>query len=86
VDPLVCPGYRTSVARTNTSTVEDVLDGEINVRPHTFTLYLYPVPEGTHSTMGPTGAAVLGDVLIAAGGAVVDAILIAPIEFLRNVD
>mmetsp|Transcript_96371 Transcript_96371/g.257781 ORF Transcript_96371/g.257781 Transcript_96371/m.257781 type:complete len:417 (-) Transcript_96371:144-1394(-) len=68
------------MAAPDTATVQQVLHRKVDVNPLRTAGDLDSVPQRRNSTMGPARPAILGDVLIEHGRAVVDAVLVAPGE------
>jgi len=72
----------TTIARTGlvSTTVEDVLNREVDVDTTGLAGDLDTISEGRHSTMGPAGTTVLRDVLVARFSGIRDTIDVAPVE------
>jgi len=85
VEPLVRAVDRAAVARADVAAVEDVLHREVDIDPASLAGDLDTVAERRDRAVGPARTAVLGDVLVQALGAVVDAIVVTPGEVSREV-
>mmetsp|Transcript_66077 Transcript_66077/g.196635 ORF Transcript_66077/g.196635 Transcript_66077/m.196635 type:complete len:432 (+) Transcript_66077:518-1813(+) len=83
LQPLVGTVNSATVAGTDVGAVEDVLHGKLHIRAPGLAHDLDAVAESGDRAVGPAGAAILGDVLIEGGGAVVHAVLVAPAEVRR---
>lgn len=82
--PLIDTSNRATMARSNIGTVENVLDGEVNVNSFSSTGNLDTISECRDCTMCPAGATILGKMLIPTHSAVVNTVLIAPVELVRH--
>mmetsp|Transcript_166528 Transcript_166528/g.404666 ORF Transcript_166528/g.404666 Transcript_166528/m.404666 type:complete len:276 (-) Transcript_166528:351-1178(-) len=80
LEPLVGPINAPTVATADISTIQHVLHGEVDVGALGPTCDLDAITKGRDCTMRPAGSAVLGNVLIAAHGTVIHAVLVAPRE------
>merc|ERR1719313_579005 len=80
MDPLVCTVNGSSMARANTSTVEDMLDGKVDIDALGPTGNLDTISKGGDCSMSPARATVLRNVLVTAHCAIALAILVAPGE------
>jgi len=84
VEPLVDTRNGATVAGADTSAVQDVLHREVDIGALGTTSDLDAISQGRDGAMSPAGATVLRKMLVAGHGAVVDTVLVAPGEFLRN--
>mmetsp|Transcript_133486 Transcript_133486/g.285427 ORF Transcript_133486/g.285427 Transcript_133486/m.285427 type:complete len:219 (-) Transcript_133486:106-762(-) len=82
--PLVSTVHTAAIASTNTTAVQQVLDGEGDVDALSLPGDLDAVPQGRDGPVRPARAAVLGNVLVPGDGAIVHAILVAPVEVLGH--
>mmetsp|Transcript_24948 Transcript_24948/g.77571 ORF Transcript_24948/g.77571 Transcript_24948/m.77571 type:complete len:298 (+) Transcript_24948:530-1423(+) len=80
LEPLVRAVDGAAVAGAHVCAVEDVLDGELDVRALGLARNLDAVAKGRDRAVRPTRTAILGDMLVQGGRAVVHAILVAPAE------
>ena len=79
VDPLVRADDGSTVAATHSSAVQDVLHRQVDVNSGGIACNLDAVAKSGHRAVGPARAAVLREVLVAAHGAEVLAVQIAPV-------
>jgi len=88
LQPLVDTRNGATMARANTSTVKNVLNGQVNINALASNIAtssdLDTITKGGNSTMRPAGATVLRKVLISANSAIIDSIVGAPVQRRRN--
>ena len=85
MEPLVRSVDGAAVARADVAAVQDVLDGDVDVDALAASCNLNSVAERRDGAVCPAAAAVLRDVLVTGHGAVVDTILVAPVERVRDI-
>ena len=79
-EPLVGPIDAAALAGAHTAAIQQVLHRQVDVHPLSPARDLDTIPQGRDGAVGPAGAAVLRDVLVAGHGAVALAVLVAPCE------
>ena len=84
MEPLVWAVDTSPVARSDTSTVEHVLNGQVDIDALALACDLDAIAESGDRSVSPAGAAVLWNVLVQGFGAVVDAFVVAPGEVGRE--
>jgi len=84
VDPLVRTIHAATIARANTTAVQNVLDRQVDVNALSLAGNLDTITKSRHSAVSPAAAAVLGNVLVTRHGAEVGAVQVAPGECLRK--
>mmetsp|Transcript_24068 Transcript_24068/g.72317 ORF Transcript_24068/g.72317 Transcript_24068/m.72317 type:complete len:382 (-) Transcript_24068:8-1153(-) len=85
VQPLVGPIQRTAVASPHATAIEEVLDGRRDVDALRAAGDLDAVRERRDRAVGPAGPTILRDVLVPRDRAIVDTVLVAPIELVGEV-
>ena len=83
VSPLIDSRRITSVTRASFSAIDDCLGGNA-VRLHALVEDVEAISQSRCSALSPTGATILGNVLILAPGKIVDSIYITPEEIVRH--
>mmetsp|Transcript_24067 Transcript_24067/g.72312 ORF Transcript_24067/g.72312 Transcript_24067/m.72312 type:complete len:382 (-) Transcript_24067:8-1153(-) len=85
VQPLVRPIQRAAVATPHAGAIEDMLDGWRDVDAPPAAGDLDAVRERRDRAVGPAGPTILRDVLVPRDRAIVDTVLVAPIELVGEV-
>jgi len=84
VKPLVRAIDRPTMAGASISTVENVLDRQVDVDSLSLACDLDAVTQGTHGAMGPAASTVLGNVLVERLGQEAGAVDVAPVPLVRE--
>lgn len=85
MEPLIDTRDRATVARTDVSAVENMLNTQVDVSSFGFTGNFDTVSKGRDGSMSPAGTTILRNVLVAIHGAVVDTVLVTPRELSGQV-